>query len=68
LLEKNKGKRIGKNGIKEILAHPFFASLDIDALMRRELEPGYKPEIKEGELKYFPDLQYDGMSILPKDK
>ena len=41
LLTKNRTKRIGAGpeGIKEILAHPFFAELDIDALMKKQLTP-----------------------------
>jgi serum/glucocorticoid-regulated kinase 2 len=36
LLEKKKEKRIGcKKGIEEVLAHPFFEGLDIDALIKK---------------------------------
>lgn len=37
LLVKDKTQRIGagQNGIAEILAHPFFSELDIDALMAK---------------------------------
>ena len=38
MLRKKKDKRIGaKNGIKEILAHPFFKDLDLDALKNKTL-------------------------------
>ena len=54
LLAKDKNKRIGaKKGIQEILSHPFFDELDVEALLKKELEPGYMPDINEGELKYF---------------
>ena len=53
LLDKNRKKRIGAiGGIKEILDHPFFSELDIDALLKKKLTPEYMPEIT-GELKYF---------------
>jgi hypothetical protein len=52
LLDKNKKTRLGANGIEEILKHPWFRNLDIDKLLRREIEPPYKPEIKE-DLAYF---------------
>jgi hypothetical protein len=34
------------------LAHPFFAGLDIDKIVKKELRPPYKPEISD-DLKYF---------------
>ena len=52
LLDKNKKTRLGVNGIDEILAHAWFKSLDMEKLMKRELEPPYKPEIKE-DFAYF---------------
>ena len=55
LLTKDKSKRIGagENGIKEILAHPFFNELDIEALMKKTIQPTYMPDINEGELRFF---------------
>jgi len=36
LLIKKKEKRLGaKGGLKEVLAHPFFKDLDIDALLKK---------------------------------
>lgn len=53
LLIKNKKKRLGsKDDIKEILAHPFFSDINIDKLLRKELEPPYKPELGE-DLRFF---------------
>lgn len=51
LLIKKKDVRLGRNGLKEILGHPFFAGLDIDALMEKTIVPLYNPEIKDCE--YF---------------
>jgi hypothetical protein len=53
-LIKKKANRLGASGgIKEILTHPFFESLDIEKLKKKELVPDYQPDINEGELKYF---------------
>merc|ERR1712226_619691 len=53
LLEKKKDKRLGKDGIDQLLSHDFFKDLDIEKLMKGELEPPYQPEIKEGEFENF---------------
>lgn len=46
LLNKDKSKRLGAgNDIDEIMEHPYFASLDKEALHRKELSPPYLPEI-----------------------
>ena len=52
LLDKNKKTRLGANGIDEIMSHKFFADLDIDKLMRKEITPPYKPDSNE-DLAYF---------------
>lgn len=54
LLIKNKDQRLGaKGGVKEILQHKFFEKLDIDQLLAKKLVPEYKPEINDGDLKFF---------------
>lgn len=73
LLMKKKDERIGaKGGVQEILAHPFFKDLDIQALLQKKLEPGYKPQINDGELKYFDQRlikdQSIEMSVVPADR
>ena len=40
------------NGVQEILSHPWFAGLDIDKLLAKELTPPDIPE-KRDELAYF---------------
>jgi serine/threonine protein kinase len=46
LLAKKKENRLGaKNGIEEILLHPFFADLDIELLKKKQLKPKYMPDI-----------------------
>lgn len=49
MLTKDKSKRLGFEGdVTEILAHPFFASLDLPSLELQQLEPPFKPEVKGG--------------------
>ena len=44
LLKKDKSKRLGStNDWQEIIEHPFFATLDIDALEAMKLEPPFLP-------------------------
>ena len=46
LLEKDRRKRIGKEGdVQEILSHPFFADIDIEKLSKKEIEPPFKPQV-----------------------
>lgn len=46
LLIKDKDKRLGSNGdAKEVLSHPWFKSIDIDALLAGKVEPPFKPAI-----------------------
>lgn len=52
LLDKNKKSRLGVNGVKEILDHPWFSDLNMEMLIARKLDPPYKPAL-EDELAYF---------------
>jgi serine/threonine protein kinase len=53
LLDKNKKKRLGASGdVEEVLAHPFFAGIDRQKLITKQIVPPYKPEISD-DLKYF---------------
>lgn len=48
LLERDYTKRIGhgpKDG-EEVMAHPFFAAINFTKLMKKELEPPFKPQVK----------------------
>jgi serum/glucocorticoid-regulated kinase 2 len=72
LLEKDKTKRLGAIGdIDEIMAHPFFAPLNIEKLLKKELVPPYKPEISD-DLKFFDknltSLQNVQESVIDKDR
>lgn len=46
LLDKNPDTRLGsKEGAKEIKADPWFASIDWDKLIKKEIKPPFKPKI-----------------------
>lgn len=48
LLDKDKKKRLGaEDDITEILEHPYFKSIDVDALMKKEITPPYLPEFSD---------------------
>jgi len=45
LLKKDRTVRLGaQGGIKEIMAHPFFADIDIKKLENYEMEPPFQPD------------------------
>lgn len=71
LLDKSRKKRLGANGVEEILAHPWFSSLDMDKLIDKELDPPYKPAITE-DFAYFDQklVEQTGleMSVLPQQQ
>jgi serine/threonine protein kinase len=48
LLAKAPQRRLGSGveGVQEIRAQPFFGTIDWDAMMAKEVEPPFKPEIK----------------------
>jgi len=62
LLDKEKKTRLGANGVEEILNHPWFSNLDIEKMLRRELEPPYKPDSSD-ELAYFDQKLVTGGEI-----
>lgn len=43
LMEKDRSKRIGAAGFEKFTSHPFFASIDFEALEAKELEPIFVP-------------------------
>jgi len=52
LLDKNKKTRLGANGVEEILNHPWFLSIDIEMLLKRNITPPYKPKM-DNDFAYF---------------
>ena len=48
LLEKEPGNRIGStNGIEEIKAHPWFADIDFNKLVKKQIPVTFKPKLSE---------------------
>lgn len=52
LLDKDKYTRLGANGLEEVMAHRWFAGLDLEALQAKKLDPPYKPAISD-DFAYF---------------
>lgn len=48
LLKKDKDDRLGKDGVNEVIKHPFFADLDFDALEDQTMIPPFVPEVGGG--------------------
>ena len=54
MLEKDNKKRLGaKNGMDDVINHPYFKNFEFDKLMKKDLEPPYLPNIDGNENKYF---------------
>lgn len=56
LLTKDKNKRLGStDDMLEILRHPFFADLDFDLLLKKQIDAQFKPEISNdlNNMQYF---------------
>ena len=46
-LEKNPTKRLGLNGIEEIINHPWFEDINIGDIMRKKAVPQFKPTLSK---------------------
>ncbi len=64
LLAKDKSWRLGAaNDIEEIMAHPYFATLNIEELMKKTLTPPYMPEITKEHIGTYFKLKTDSKSV-----
>lgn len=65
LLEKNPQKRLGggPDDVKEIMAHPFFASINWNDLYHKKIVPPFKPQVtSDTDTRYF-DSEFTGESV-----
>jgi len=55
LLEKDRKKRLGQKGdSEEVLGHPFFKDLDLDKLIKKQLEAPFIPKLQSEQVtSYF---------------
>lgn len=50
-MDKDPAKRMGtKNGIRELLAHPWLADIDQDKLLKTKIEAPFKPTLSQNVL------------------
>lgn len=58
LLEKDKSKRLGStDDFIEVLGHPYFASLDIEALENKQVKPPFLPNFSNKDITHFFNVQ-----------
>jgi RAC serine/threonine-protein kinase len=65
LLEKTPQKRLGggPEDVREIMAHPFFASINWTDLVNRKIVPPFKPQVtSDTDTRYF-DSEFTGESV-----
>ena len=71
MLDKNRHTRLGHNNdMDEILTHPFFADLNIEQLLAKQIQAPFVPTVRnERDLRHF-DQEVTGQglaeSILPE--
>ncbi|XP_011860408.1 PREDICTED: ribosomal protein S6 kinase 2 beta [Vollenhovia emeryi] len=53
LFKRNPANRLGSGGVDEIKSHIFFATIDWDALYKKEIRPPFKPAVREDDAFYF---------------
>lgn len=71
LLDKSRKTRLGANGVEEILAHKWFADINMGKLLSKEIPSPYKPAISEDFAYFDPKLTQQtevSDTILPADK
>jgi ribosomal protein S6 kinase alpha-1/2/3/6 len=49
---------VGPNGIADIKAHPFFATINFDKLVKRQLMPPYKPVVSRMDDTFYFDSEF----------
>lgn len=65
LFKRNPANRLGSGGIEEIKNHVFFATIDWDALYRKEIKPPFKPAVSQDDDAFYFDSEFTCKT--PKD-
>ncbi|XP_043793417.1 ribosomal protein S6 kinase alpha-2-like isoform X2 [Apis laboriosa] len=65
LFKRNPANRLGSGGIEEIKNHPFFATIDWNALYRKEIKPPFKPAVSQEDDAFYFDSEFTCKT--PKD-
>ncbi|XP_015610403.1 ribosomal protein S6 kinase 2 beta [Cephus cinctus] len=65
LFKRNPANRLGSGGVEEIKSHVFFASIDWDALYRKEIRPPFKPAVSREDDAFYFDSEFTCKT--PKD-
>ena len=63
LLEKDPGKRLGREGLEEIKKEPFFSSIDFDSIKNKKYKALYIPNINESDLTNNFEEEYLNLDI-----
>ncbi|GAB5363513.1 hypothetical protein AAMO2058_000889600 [Amorphochlora amoebiformis] len=67
LLDRNPKSRLGIGGGKEVKAHDFFESIDFAKLLRKEIEPPFKPRHEKEGKEDVTNVEEDFLTELPKE-
>ncbi|XP_075226417.1 ribosomal protein S6 kinase alpha-2-like isoform X2 [Lycorma delicatula] len=67
LFKRNPANRLGAGpeGVNEIKNHPFFATIDWERLLRKEIQPPFKPAVSRADDAFYFDSEFTSKS--PKD-
>ncbi|XP_066999104.2 ribosomal protein S6 kinase 2 beta isoform X2 [Anabrus simplex] len=67
LFKRNPANRLGAgpDGVEEIKSHSFFATIDWDKLVRKEIQPPFKPAVSRADDAFYFDKEFT--SKTPKD-
>ncbi|KAK9304055.1 hypothetical protein QLX08_004437 [Tetragonisca angustula] len=58
LFKRNPANRLGSGGIEQMKNHEFFATIDWDALYRKEIKPPFKPAVSQDDDVFYFDTEF----------